>query len=236
MDKTIIVNMRFNTFMSTHPEVPRLSKEWIDYRLDIFMRFTCKSLLNQSNQNFIGIVHYDELSHDLIQEGLSNHPKLPDNVIFTTNPNKVINKIARTCDYLYIARIDCDDIYHPTFIQQLIDFPFYEGLQCIINQEGYIYDYVNDKLGVWYHFSPPFYTLIYKSEDYLAKKFYKLSQGHKAVINLNHAIINKRNFVVTAHANNTSTAFDKSHTKEVITDKSIKSSILKEFNIVDKNK
>lgn len=232
MRKLVIINIRFNTPMNTYVEVPRLTKEWIDYRMDIFMNYTCKSLINQTNQSFIGIVRYDELSHNLIEEALSRYPKLPDNIVFTPSPNRIINKALKNYDYLYLNRIDCDDMYHPTFVQQLIDFPFYEGLECILNQHGYIYDSVNNRLGTWFHKSPPFYTLIYKSEDYLNKKYYKLNRGHTGAILLNHEIINNKNFIVNVHEKNTMTKFEKSHTKEVILDENLKTSILKEFKII----
>ncbi len=232
MDTILIINMNFNVLMKAHPEVPRLSKEWMEYRMNIFMKYTCNSLINQTNQNFSAVIQYDELSENDINELLLKYPKLPNNIIFTTNTRKWIKENIKDYKYLYLVRLDCDDMYHPTFIQQLIDIKYYDGLECIINQEGYIYDTINDRLGIWYHESPPFYTLVYKVEDYLNKKFYRLNHGHAGAIQLKHIILNNRNYVVTAHGENTLTHFERRFNRERIEDEDLKNDILREFKII----
>jgi hypothetical protein len=232
MKKAIVLLMRFNLAFTNRPDIQRLSKEWIDYRISIFMKYTCESLKNQSNQNFTAIINYDESSEVLIKDALSQYPKLPNNIIFNSSKGGIsLDNLIRGYDYLYLTRLDCDDMYHPSFIQQLFDIEHDENLECIINQEGYIYDCLNDRLGIWYYVSPPFYTLIYKVDDFLKGLRHNIPNGHRDAINLNHYIIQKRNFMVIAHSKNTSTSFDKKFTKEVIEDEKLKDEIKKEFKV-----
>ncbi|CEO25318.1 hypothetical protein NE452_06495 [Paeniclostridium sordellii] len=236
-DKKVIFHIGFNTFefdfvfINKNLEPQRLKKEWIDYRMDVFMKHTYKSLINQTNQSFTAVINYVKSSENLIFEALSKYPKLAENVIFTCEGEKVIKNLISDYEYLYMVRLDSDDMYHPSFVQQLIDFDD-NSVQCIINQEGYVYDINEDKLGLWYALSPPFYTHIYKVDEYLKGYRHKLEGGHLGAINLNHKILQKGNFMVIIHGGNTSTTFSNHNcTKSVIDDKSLKKQILNEFNI-----
>ena len=59
------------------------TKEWIDPRIDVFMDYTAKSLINQTNQNFKCILRHTPGTKEVIHDSLSRYPKLPDNIIFT---------------------------------------------------------------------------------------------------------------------------------------------------------
>lgn len=236
-DKKVIFHIGFNTFefdfvfINKNLEPQRLKKEWIDYRMDVFMKHTYKSLRNQTNQSFTAVINYVKSSENLVFEALSKYPKLAENIIFTCEGNKVIKNLISDYEYLYMVRLDSDDMYHPSFVQQLIDFND-NSVQCIINQEGYVYDINSDKLGLWYSPSPPFYTLVYNAEEYLNGYRHKIEGGHLGAINLEHKVLQKGNFMVIIHGGNTSTTFSNHKcTKSVINDKSLKKQILNEFNI-----
>lgn len=225
--KKIIIDISFN---KNKLNQFRLNKEWIDYRMSIFMNYTFKSLINQTNQSFTAIIHYDELSEVLIQSALSQYNLMPSNIIFTSSGNALIKKIIHGYDYLYIVRLDSDDMYHPNFIQQLIDFEHTSNLECIVNKEGYVYDIVGDNLGIWYAQSPPFFTLIYKVQDYLSGFRYILN-SHTNAIKLNHYVFNSGNFMVILHGQNTSTKFNHPFVRNIIDNSIQKKIILNNFNL-----
>ncbi|MGL6105183.1 hypothetical protein [Romboutsia sp.] len=50
MNKVIVINMNFNT-LNFNPA--RLTEDWIIHRIKIFMNYTCRSIINQTNQSFI---------------------------------------------------------------------------------------------------------------------------------------------------------------------------------------
>lgn len=227
----IIIRIHFNTF--TKPPFSRncLSKEWIEKRLRVFNKFTLQSLKLQTNQNFTALIIYNDKSKDIIERELKKYDKLPKNIIFVSesNYNDKITKCIKNYDYLYLVRLDSDDMYHKSFIQKLYDYKPKKGTIALINQDGYIYDSINKRLKKYHHYSPPFYTLIYKVKDYIKKGDYNIPGGHPNVIKLPHETINGNNFMVTIHSKNTSTKFRHKDEKIIYEKDSSYKNILKDF-------
>ncbi|MGL4876920.1 hypothetical protein, partial [Paraclostridium dentum] len=73
MKKKLIVTINFNTMDLSKN---RLTKEWIDYRIDLFIKYTYFSLINQTYQDFLALIYYDINSQDLVLDALSKYPKL----------------------------------------------------------------------------------------------------------------------------------------------------------------
>ncbi|RDY23166.1 hypothetical protein CHF27_009455 [Romboutsia maritimum] len=228
MSKIIVIDMQFNTTRRANM-TRRLSEEWISHRMKIFMNYTLQSLINQTNQSFLCFIYYDKQTEELVKKEIAKYPKLPENIIFSCEEEEGIYKYIQGYDDLYLVRLDCDDMYHPSFIQQLIDYNPKEDTQALINQKGFVYDILNDKLGGWYHDTPPFHTLIYKVEDYMNGKRYVLKGGHMGAIYLKHEIIDKENYVVTIHQKNTLNTFERHGTKVLNEDE--KEKVMKEFEI-----
>ncbi|MEW9080222.1 hypothetical protein [Terrisporobacter glycolicus] len=234
MNKKVIVQILLNTRFDINSQWGKISltKEWIDYRIDIFMKYTAKSLINQSNQDFITIVRYWDSSEDLVLDALSKYKPLPNNILFKkdSEADEIINDYIKDSDIFYIVRIDSDDMYAPDFMGKLNEMNYYDGLQCIICQDGYVYDVLNDRLAMWHYFSPPFYTFVYKTLDYLSGERYVLEGGHCGAIKLNHEILSGLNFVFLVHEKNISSRFDNRPDKKIIESEE-KEIILKELMI-----
>ena len=206
--KVIIIESCFNIIPARKE---RLTKEWIENRINIFMNYTLKSLKAQTNQNFFALLLYDNRSEILIKNELEKYEELPKNVKFVTKDefNKIVAERIKNYDLLYMVRLDCDDMYHKTFIQQLFDINPPQGTQAIINQRGYIYDSVRNLIAEFPCKSPNYYALIYNVKSYLNGERYKLPGGHDYVINLPHQIIRKYNYIRHAHSNNNVTRLEK---------------------------
>ncbi len=209
MRKKIIVQIRFNTSDHQANQGKRFTKEWIDYRISIFMKYTLQSLKIQTNQDFITLVRYESTTEDIIREALRHYEELPNNILFIRNNEykKYIKNSIKEYDWLYLARIDSDDMYHKSFIQQLHDYNHKEDTVVLINQKGYIYDSLHNKMCLTKRTSPPFYVEIYKSIDYMEGKRHPIS-SHKHPIRLPHEILNGRNYVIVIHSNNTASTFE----------------------------
>lgn len=95
------------------------TKEWIDPRIDVFMDFTAKSLINQTNQNFKCILRHTPGTKEIINDSLSRYPKLPDNIIFTDDGDNLIKEIISPYKYVFHIRIDSDNMFSPDYIDQL---------------------------------------------------------------------------------------------------------------------
>lgn len=225
--KKIIIGIEFN---SRETSVSR-KKDWIDYRMSIFNDFTLQSLRKQTNQDFIALIRYRSSTKGLIDDALSNYPPHPSNIIFIGKKkyDNAIKEHAKGYEHLYLVRLDCDDMYHKSFIQQLHDYKPKKNTKALINQKGYVYDYINNRIGNWYYNSPPFYTLIYKTKNYIAGERIPIPSGHCTVIKNPHEIINKINYTVVVHEKNTLNKFDNHRVGNIITDKKRVNEILSNF-------
>lgn len=209
MTKAIVVEIEFNN-RSNRGGVYRigLTAQWIKYRMKIFMKYTLQSLLKQTNQNFHAFIRYTERTEAIIRAELAKYPKLPANIRFVAE-NKYEEKLRKTVGanpYFYLVRLDCDDTYHHAFIDQLQKYMPKSGTRALINQAGYIYDSTRHRMATVSKSSPPFYTWIYKSEQYFSGFRYKTVDGHSGVIKHKHEILTtagKRNYMVVVHNRNT---------------------------------
>lgn len=205
-------------------------KKWLEHRMDVFMKYTVDSFKRQTCQDFYYLINYDEGIGKFLDGELKKYPKLPDNIILTPHYYQEMEKIIKDYKYLYLVRIDSDDMYHKDFIQKLKDFKPKKDTKVLIAQQGYVYNVNTNDLGIWFYKSPPFYTLIYETDKFLKGYRYEI-HGHRSAIDLQHELIPGNNYVVIIHGENTVSRFNSSFTKETITDKVEKQRILKEFNL-----
>ncbi len=229
-NRKIIVSTAFNTFGFREE---RLSKKWIENRIDIFMKFTLQSIKNQSNQDFLYLIRYDSSTENIIRDTLGNYAKLPTNVKFIQEPffeEYKINYIDNS-EELFITRLDSDDLYHKSYIQALHDHSPHESTQILISQDGFIYDSLQHRLAYWSYESPPFYALVYKTEEYLKGKRHKFRK-HSGAIKLRHEILSPGLFCVLIHSDNTLGVFNSSWRKELISDPLLVKETLADFGVI----
>lgn len=207
--KKIIIGIEFNNRSKPDNDWKiGLTKSWIEYRMKIFMKYTLQSLKKQTNQKFSVLVRYAKDSESIIKRTLKKYKKLPSNIQFVSNDLylETQKKLTKDCKYLYLVRLDCDDTYHKSLIQQLHSYQPKRKTCALINQQGYVYDSSRHRIATVKKSSPPFYTLIYKASEYFNGKRYKLPGGHPSVIKLKHEILNKkgkRNYLIVIHQRNT---------------------------------
>jgi hypothetical protein len=224
--KRIIVDILFNAWKRSSQIY---DKDWIENRMKIFMNYTLKSLLGQSNQSFIALVRYDRSTVKLIKQALSKYPPLPPNIKFidSNSYNSEIIKSARGYDHLYIVRLDSDDLYNKSFIQKLHDYNPKPETQVLISRNGYIYDSVNHRIAKYFHKSPPYHALVYRVEDFISGKRHRLLKGHWSALELNYELLGGANFISHVHSLNTLFTFNKNYTVgPIITDREEIRSIL----------
>lgn len=233
MSRSMVVIIHFNTWL-TDPDNPvAWTKEWIDYRIDVFMKYTYNSFIAQTSQDFLALILYADQTKELVQSALSRHPELPEHIRFLpfSATRKHIYDYIEGSEEFYLTTLGSDDMYHRTMIQQLYDAKPKPDTEVIINQLGYCYDAENQRLATWRHESPPFHTLVYRTEDYLTGKRYKVVGGHPGAIKLKHETIADRyNYVVVIHGQNVSTRFSGT---DIIEDREDVQRIMQEFGGVD---
>ncbi|PYZ95884.1 hypothetical protein CR205_16020 [Alteribacter lacisalsi] len=226
--RRVIIRIPLNAWAFGGDE--RLSREWIANRLSIFNRFTLRSLKNQTNQNFTALVAYDKRSEAIINDELEKYD-IPDNVVFVSGKeiDPLMDRMVAECEYVLFARIDSDDMYHADVVDELHKKDIREDTEMILNQDGYLYDEGNNQLAYVHFPSPPFYTQVYKSSDFLAGKRFE-TKSHRDISSFNWELLNSnRNYIVIIHGQNTSTRFKPKSEDDVITDPVKKQEILRSF-------
>lgn len=224
--RKLIINIVLNTFRFSED---RLKKDWIDDRIEKFMKFTLQSLKIQTNQDFMAYILYDPLSEEYVKQSLERYEKLPDHIQFIKPAENQTLKLIQGYDTLFLIRMDSDDAYHKSYIQQLHGYQPGEGSEVIINQNGYLYDSINNRLLKIFYESPQYYTFIYKVPEYLAGKRYALSGGHAGAIQLKHEIISELNFLNIIHSSNVLKTPKHLGFKNIISDSDEVNSIIKEY-------
>lgn len=204
-DKCMIVQIHFNTYSF---KKDRHSAAWIQYRMEIFMKYTCQSLKQQTSSDFTAIVLYADETESLIQDALQQYDALPPHIRFVplSRRRKTILQLVEGYKQLYHIRLDSDDMYVNNYIERLHAYTPKARTQALISSKGYWYDSRRHLLkGVSFP-SPPFYTLIYKEEQLAGWKEYPL-RGHYSVMRLRHEYLTGRNYVAVMHGKNSSSSF-----------------------------
>lgn len=204
-NKCVIVEIHFNSYGF---KKERLTKKWIDYRIKIFMMYTCRCLMKQTNKNFKAFIYYADQTESLVHGAVRRYKKLPSNIQFVriSDRDKRVLDCLEGFKHVYFVRVDSDDMYRKNFIAQLHAFKPKSSTKALINQRGFWYDSNRKRMAAVVRKSPPFYTLIFKTEDYKKGMRYPL-KGHGSVIRLRHEKLKPRNYMVIIHDKNTSTRY-----------------------------
>jgi glycosyltransferase involved in cell wall biosynthesis len=245
VQKTLPKNLHLNRLKeNTH-----LTEEWINKRIFIFMNFTLKSLINQSNQNYLAFIVYHDSSKQFIEKALKNYPKLPFNIRFVSSSEyeKAVIETLNNYKYFYELHLYSDDAYHKNYIEQLYHYRPALQTKVLICQNGYIYDSITDELAEYY-LSSSFNCLIYKVTDYLKGVRHNIFQPSETgiwtgAIRLPHEIISERVYINHSHKANSAFFLEDEKRRiwrnkkgetlnlfgKTITDKEEKQRILQEF-------
>ena len=231
MNKKIIIQIPFN--VQGFNENNELNSEWIKYRLKIFINYTLKSLIAQTNQYFTALLKCKDITLPIIKKEIGSG--LPENILIV-GKNEYQNKIKeliKDYNYFYSVRMDSDDMYVKTFVDMLHNYPPKSETEVLINQNCYVYDIYQKRIAYFWYNSPPSYTLIYRVKDYVEGKRYYLKNGHGGAILLKHELISGINSLDTIHKKNDSSTFHSSNWdkwKEIEEKEEIKN-ILNDFGI-----
>ncbi len=161
-----IVLTRFNVRLCFSP-VSDSDPQWLEHRFGLFDRFCYPCMRAQSNQNFKWLVLFDKNTSAQFRRRIDQYAKWDRFIpIFVesfadTNLDYVVRAhISAKSKYLITSRIDNDDAFCTTFIndvQSVID----QRTPTVINfTEGLLLDLVQGKLYRRFHRSNPFISLV----------------------------------------------------------------------------
>ncbi|MCU6710422.1 putative rhamnosyl transferase [Paenibacillus sp. J5C_2022] len=213
-DVNMIVDIQFN---SLEYSKQIYQKSWIDYRMAISMKYTIPCLKGQTMSDFTVYFYYKDETEPLIREALSDYEPLPPHIQFVpySTRQELQNEAARGADKLYIVRLDSDNMLRKDFFQRVRSAKLEYDTKAIITQHGYLYDSNKHRMAIVSYHSPSFYTLVYRSADYLSGVRHALKKHHDAIKH-KHVLLQDRNFVVVVHGTNVLNRFKVNRASELI--------------------
>lgn len=251
------------TSLTGRQGIPSFDKdrEWLDFRIKFFERYTINSLLNQSESNFLHWISFKEnTEQDPLIKKLKRHlEKLNYNFVFTFGfqyphrkhqtkefkkeiPERLqksldaIKEYHSKQDYIYLTFLDSDDLFYKDVVQEIQSYDFkYKRALCF--SKGYIYNTKSGVLAQWNPDTcPPFSTILYPANVFFdAKSHLEYRPGnvsHLTVPELFNVInLPGRKYVVGCHGKNSTTTWRHSYRGPEYLDKEEKRDILKDFKI-----
>ncbi|MDQ0058846.1 hypothetical protein [Paenibacillus harenae] len=234
-----------------------LTEPWIYKRMDIFMNFTLKSLLNQTNPNYLAYIVYHDSSRPFIENALLNYPPLPHNIRFIASSEYEYAVMMNLSGYKfwYELHLYSDDMYSKYFVDMLYNYKPKPETKVLICQNGYIYNSATYEIAKYFNYSSSFNCLIYRVKDYLNGVRHNLFQewlvpggrNWEGAILLPHEIIKYPAYINHSHSANSAFFFEEEVKRrsnrnvwednagqlalfgELITDPVIKQNIINEF-------
>ncbi|KAA0970572.1 hypothetical protein FPY71_08720 [Aureimonas fodinaquatilis] len=191
-----------------NPLTGRLSEAWISYRIRIFMNFTCKCLINQSNQDFDAFLLCDPISFDFIKTEISKYYELPENIRMIDGVDhsdfllKSMNGFERYCH----TKLDSDNLYHREYVEYLHRHDPKPETQFLAFTKGYAFDANRGKTALYRATHEYFYARVGQvktwTEDY--KVLQPIGTTAEAKLIPHELVHEPAMFLITCHDSNVS--------------------------------
>jgi len=128
------------------------SKEWMEHRIELFEKYTLPSILNQTNKNFTCVLCFDERTPNDV---ICKYDYLDNVEIYWDLPKYWIKTKPPETDWILTSRIDNDDYYMDTFVED-IQKEFISRKQHMVIDIGYLM--LEEKTGDVYDMERPVYN------------------------------------------------------------------------------
>lgn len=224
--------------------------EWFERRIELFHKYTLKSLLNQTEQDFTIWLSFrpEEEYNPLIQT-----INIPHKHIFTFGGipiwddkkineeqwlferlKKILPKLKGIIgsDDVKMVNLGSDDMYSKEVFKSVKAQPFKEGT-VLTHRLGYIYSDTTDQLAEWNPTThPPFHTIMFSNETFLnpEKHFQFNYKSHEFIPSLFKEVrMPDRRYCAVVHDKNISTIYFHPFKGREIWDEIEKQNILNNF-------
>jgi hypothetical protein len=203
-----------------------IDQAWLNKRYVFFRDNTLKRLREQTNKDWVLWVNCQDGMQEQIDELIKLLESSPINVVYTFGDGPVpvevvgvypfLQEELKQSDYVYVTRIDSDDLYSSDAIQIARDVkPTVEGrVEASMFCRGYLYDVNTGRLGVYKSPSTPFHTIMIPTPAFLNPDRYRDEVWSKVG---DHSAVNRQlpmqtlpdwKFTVLIHGNNFISNFD----------------------------
>ena len=173
-----------------------LSTDWLNYRIDLFYRYTYPTISKQSNMNFRWLVLFDyRTNKDIIDKFIKADTFKICSILLVGDLNYInvlkeymFNNLNSTTNHILSTTLDTDDGVFPDFIDtiQLVYSESSSEVPFGINfNKGYIVDVLTGMFYAKSFYSNPYYTLVENVDELetvcclphhlLSKKFFTIN-------------------------------------------------------------
>lgn len=210
--------MKIKHFIKVHFDrrKPELDQQWFDERYDFFERYTLRSLEAQTFKDWDLWLSFgcgmDEISCKGLHLGAMNHHARTGRMVHFTfrndhDPTPHLREQIGDCDYVYITRVDSDDLYSPDALQIVHDtLPQELGrTEASMFRRGYLHDVRTGETGTYHGSSTPFHTMMVPREVFCDPVRYKaLDYGDHSLVNSCYptTVLPDWRFAVLVHGRN----------------------------------
>lgn len=206
-----------------------ITQEWLDNRYRFFVRYTLRSLLEQTTKDWVLWINCDagmrgmvaELRHLLVDMGVQALWSFGDESPCPADlPTTVqFGQLARA-DYVYVTRIDSDDLYANDALELVQGvIPKVPGeVEASIFRRGYMHELPGvscnqGRVGVYYNPSSPFHTIMYPRDVFIDPELYsqvwnKIGDHSRVESSLYSHPLPHFKFCVLVHGHNFLSTFD----------------------------
>ena len=166
---------------------------WPKYRYSFMVKNTLRSIPESNVLIYVEPHYLAEVKKFILQT------PLPKNAtIITTGVFKYLAEKGFDSDYLYLTRLDSDDLLHKDAPAEILEEPTI--YRTLIYQVGYVFDVPTKRVAHYCHPSPPFYTDIF-TRDEVHSGLMPKRQAHGQGLGGMKNLLSSGKFVVMCHSN-----------------------------------
>jgi len=151
--------------------------DWLDYRLDIFRRYTLRSLINQTDSIFRVWMMCLKESEDILMPKIKIAKKknpMMAIVDFIFDEKTACDRLTNNKKPVYFLKLDSDDMYHHNTIRKTKEIlsPL-NYISMVMFCDGYIYDIRTLEMTTFIQWSPPNIAVKYIPGTFSQENFHK---------------------------------------------------------------
>jgi len=149
----------------------KIGPEWVKERIELFEKYTMRSLLNQTFKDFKILLYCGERNRKTISDHIWH-----DRVNICYDLGKAIYS-STSADHISITRLDSDDYFHPEAMDEVRKNVILSNKrECLLFRWHYQWDIQNKCVRNKYQIAGPFFTHIFPNAIY--KNWLRFSDQH----------------------------------------------------------
>lgn len=118
------IKTRFNLSMKSlegKMSNKHLDLDWLNYRLDMFLKYCAPSVLGQNRGDFYWLIHMDKETNKEIRSKIENLDKRIFIHTYKKQEEEIINRLCKQQERFLFSRLDSDDAYRKDFSSKIFE-------------------------------------------------------------------------------------------------------------------